>query len=41
MCLDYKEINKITDKDKFPLPNINELSDELSEEILFTKLNTS
>jgi len=39
MCLDYRELKNIILKDKFPIPIMDELLDELHGEIYSTKLS--
>ena len=39
MCIDYQELNKITIKNKYPLPRIDDLFDQLKGASVFSKID--
>ena len=39
MCIDYKQLNKVTMKNKYPLPQIEDLFDQLKGASYFSKVD--
>ena len=39
MCIDYRQLNKLTIKNKYPLPRIDELFDQVKGETVFSKID--
>ena len=39
LCIGYKQLNKLTIKNKYPLPRIDELMDELHGVVVFSKID--
>jgi len=39
LCIDYRELNKVTVKNKYPLPRIDVLFDQLASSAVFSKID--
>lgn len=39
MCVDYRDLNKVTIKNKYPLPRIDDLFDQLQGACVFSKID--
>ncbi|XP_070011163.1 uncharacterized protein [Nicotiana sylvestris] len=39
MCIDYRQLNKVTIKNKYPLPRIDDLFDQLQDDKYFSKID--
>ncbi|GKA00918.1 hypothetical protein Tco_0673583 [Tanacetum coccineum] len=39
MCIDYRELNKLTVKNRYPLPRINDILDQLQGSSIYSKIN--
>ncbi|GJS70934.1 putative reverse transcriptase domain-containing protein [Tanacetum coccineum] len=39
MCIDYRELNKLTVKNRYPLPRINDLFDQLQGSSVYLKID--
>ncbi|GJQ95289.1 hypothetical protein Tco_0006428 [Tanacetum coccineum] len=41
MCIDYRELNKLTEKNRYPLPRIDDLFDQLQGSSTYSKIDLS
>nr|GEY77768.1 retrotransposon protein, putative, Ty3-gypsy subclass [Tanacetum cinerariifolium] len=39
MCIDYRELNKLTVKNRYPLPRIDDFSDQLQRSSVYSKID--
>jgi hypothetical protein len=38
LCIDFRQLNKVTVKNKYPLPRIDDLFDQLKDAKIFSKI---
>lgn len=38
LCVDYKEMNKLTIRSKYPLPRVDDVFDQLHEAVVFSQM---
>ena len=41
LCVDFRQLNKVTIKNKYPLPRIDDLMDQLVDARVFSKIDLS
>ena len=41
LCINYRELNKVTIKNKYPLPKVDDLLDQLQGAQVFSKIKVS
>ncbi|KAH0671324.1 hypothetical protein KY285_024119 [Solanum tuberosum] len=39
LCIDYRQLNKVTVKNRYPMPRINDLFDQLQGAVVFSKID--
>ena len=39
VCIDFRQLNKLTIKNKYPLPRIDDLFDQLKDARIFSKID--
>ena len=39
LCIDYRELNKVTIRNRYPLPRIDDLFDQLQGSTVFSKID--
>ncbi len=39
LCIDYRQLNKVTIKNRYPLPRIDDLFDQLKDAVVLSKID--